>query len=145
LTVYKYLFKKGGLNLDLFSGTINKLQQSLNYSSVKNQTIASNIANADTPNYKAKNVVFNDILQNELKGSLVAKRTHPRHLPFENEQQLSYKIVQRSNTTFNHNGNNVDIDKEMAELAQNQIYYQSLVDRINGKFNTLETVIRGGR
>jgi flagellar basal-body rod protein FlgB len=131
--------------MNLFSGTINTLQQSLNYSSVKNQTIASNIANVDTPNYKAKDVVFKDILQNELSSSLAAKRTHPRHLPFDHEQRLSYQTVQRNSTTYNHNGNNVDIDKEMAELAQNQIYYQSLVDRINGKFNSLQTVIKGGR
>ncbi|WP_096269895.1 flagellar basal body rod protein FlgB [Paucisalibacillus globulus] len=131
--------------MNLFSGTINTLQQSLNYSSIKNQTIASNIANVDTPNYKAKDVVFKDVLQNELSSSIAAKRTHPRHLSFDLDQRLSYQTVQRNNTTFNHNGNNVDIDKEMAELAQNQIYYQSLVDRINGKFNSLQTVIKGGR
>ncbi|WP_010093435.1 flagellar basal body rod protein FlgB [Ornithinibacillus scapharcae] len=131
--------------MDLFSGTINTLQKSLNYASVKNQTIASNIANVDTPNYKAKDVVFKDVLQQELSGSLTAKRTHPRHIPFENDQNVSFKTIQRNNTVFNHNGNNVDIDKEMAELAQNQIYYQSLVDRLNGKFNSLQTVIRGGR
>lgn len=131
--------------MDLFSGTINTLQQSLNYASIKNQTIASNIANVDTPNYKSKEVVFKDVLQGELSNTLTAKRTSPKHLPFENEQNLSYKIVQRNNTFFNHNGNNVDIDKEMAELAENQIYYQSLVDRINGKFNSLQTVIKGGR
>ncbi|WP_047984887.1 flagellar basal body rod protein FlgB [Ornithinibacillus californiensis] len=131
--------------MDLFSGTINTLQQSLNYASVKNQTIASNISNVDTPNYKAKDVVFKDLLQQEIASSITAKRTHPRHLPFGQDQRLSYEIIQRNNTTYNHNGNNVDIDKEMAELAQNQIYYQSLVDRINGKFNSLQTVIRGGR
>jgi flagellar basal-body rod protein FlgB len=131
--------------MNLFSGTINTLQQSLNYSSIKNQTIASNIANADTPNYKAKDVEFNDILKSELSSSLTAKRTDPRHISFEQEQKSSYQFVQRNNTTFNHNGNNVDIDKEMADLAQNQIYYQSLIDRINGKFNSLQMVIKGGR
>ncbi|WP_026906113.1 flagellar basal body rod protein FlgB [Paucisalibacillus globulus] len=131
--------------MNLFSGTINTLQKSLNYSSIKNQTIASNISNADTPNYKAKDVEFNDILKSELSSSLTAKRTNARHISFEQEQKFSYQLVQRNNTTFNHNGNNVDIDKEMAELAQNQIYYQSLIDRINGKFNSLQTVIKGGR
>lgn len=131
--------------MDLFSGTINTLQKSLNYASVKNQTISSNIANVDTPNYKAKDVVFKDVLQQELAGSLIAKRTHPKHIPFENDNNSTIKTIQRNNTVYNHNGNNVDIDKEMSELAQNQIYYQSLVDRLNGKFNSLQTVIRGGR
>ncbi|MEN2766455.1 flagellar basal body rod protein FlgB [Ornithinibacillus xuwenensis] len=131
--------------MDLFGGTINTLQQSLNYASVKNQTISSNIANAETPDYKAKDVVFKDILNKELTSSITAKRTNSRHLPFENDVQSAYQVVTRNDTTYNHNGNNVDIDKEMSELAQNQIYYQSLVERLNGKFNSLQTVIKGGR
>ncbi|WP_047981276.1 flagellar basal body rod protein FlgB [Ornithinibacillus contaminans] len=131
--------------MDLFSGTINTLQQSLNYASVKNQTISSNIANVDTPNYKAKDVVFKDVLNNELQSSLTAKRTNSRHLPFENEPRQSFNVMTRNDTTYNHNGNNVDIDKEMSELAENQIYYQSLIDRLNGKFSSLQMVIKGGR
>ncbi|HAM79385.1 flagellar basal body rod protein FlgB [Ornithinibacillus bavariensis] len=131
--------------MELFGGTINTLQQSLNYASVKNQAITSNIANVDTPNYKARDVVFKDILQNEISNSITAKRTHPKHIPFSNESNQPYKIVVNQDTTYNHNGNNVDIDKQMAELAQNQIYYQSLIERINGKFNSLQTVIKGGR
>lgn len=46
--------------------------------------------------------------------------------------------------TYNHNGNSVDIDKEMTELAENQIYYQALVERINGKFNSIKSVLNGG-
>jgi flagellar basal-body rod protein FlgB len=136
---------KGGFCMDLFGGTINTLQQSLNYASVKNQTISSNIANAETPDYKAKDVVFKDVLNKELSSSITAKRTNSRHLPFENDAQSAYQVVTRNDTTYNHNGNNVDIDKEMSELAQNQIYYQSLVERLNGKFNSLQTVIKGGR
>src|SRR5690606_8096731 len=111
------------------------------YASVKNQTISSNIANVDTPNYKSKQVVFKDVLNQELSNSIDAKRTHPKHFQFEATNKLPYNIIEQKNTTFNHNGNNVDIDKEMAELAKNQIYYQSLIDRINGKFNSLQTVI----
>lgn len=131
--------------MDLFGGTINTLQQSLKYASVKNQTISANIANVDTPNYKAKDVIFKNVLQDEMANSLKAKRTNVKHIPFGDEPRLSYKVVTHNNTTYNHNGNNVDIDKEMAALAENQIYYQSLVERINGKFNSLETVIKGGR
>jgi flagellar basal-body rod protein FlgB len=131
--------------MELFGVTFNTLQQSLTYASVKNQTIASNIANVDTPNYKARDVVFKNILQNELSNSITAKRTHPKHIPFSNDPKLPYKVVVNKDTTYNHNGNNVDIDKEMSELAQNQIYYQSLVERINGKFNSLQSVIKGGR
>ncbi|MCY8282095.1 flagellar basal body rod protein FlgB, partial [Bacillus inaquosorum] len=49
------------------------------------------------------------------------------------------------NTSYQQNGNNVDVDKEMTELAQNQINYQALVERMNGKFNSLKTVLTGGK
>ncbi len=54
-------------------------------------------------------------------------------------------ITQQGNTSYQANGNNVDMDKEMADMAENQIYYEALVDRLNGKFNSLQTVIRGGK
>ena len=51
----------------------------------------------------------------------------------------------KNKSTYNHNGNSVDMDQEMAELAKNQIYYNALMERINGKFAVLQTVIRGGK
>ncbi|WP_164215454.1 flagellar basal body rod protein FlgB [Virgibacillus sp. YIM 98842] len=130
--------------MTMFGGTIHKLENSLAFASAKNQTIANNIANVDTPNYKAKNVVFKDVLHNEITQDQEAKRTHEKHLPFSNTSGSSYNVVEQRNTSYNHNGNNVDIDKEMAELAKNQIYYQALVDRLNGKFGSIQTAVRGG-
>lgn len=129
--------------MDLFGGTIQQLEQSLNYSATKNRAISSNIANIDTPNYKSKDVVFKNVLNDAMSSSVTAKRTDERHIPF-NEHNLNHQVTTKNNTTYNHNGNNVDVDKEMAELATNQIYYNSLIDRINGKFGSLQTVIRGG-
>ncbi|WP_077625066.1 flagellar basal body rod protein FlgB [Sediminibacillus massiliensis] len=130
----------------LFGKTINNLESALNYSSLKNQTISNNIANVDTPDYKAQTVQFKNVLEKEMSGEFQAKLTHPKHIPFHSNGGLSsFQVVTNPNTTYNHNGNNVDIDKEMTDLAKNQIYYQGLVDRINGKFNSLQTVIKGGR
>ncbi|SHF51422.1 flagellar basal body rod protein FlgB [Ornithinibacillus halophilus] len=131
--------------MDLFGGTVQQLQQSLNYASKKNQVISNNIANVDTPGYKAQEVVFKNVLNDKLANSLPAARTHTKHIPFNHNPSPGFQITTNNNTTYNHNGNNVDIDKEMTDLAKNQIYYQSLVDRINGKFSSLQTVIRGGR
>ncbi|WP_249869791.1 flagellar basal body rod protein FlgB [Oceanobacillus saliphilus] len=128
--------------MNLFGGTINKLERSLDYAAAKNNAISNNISNADTPGYKAQNVVFKDALHDAL--SLQAKQTNEKHIPFSTSHNYSYLITTNSNTTYNHNGNNVDIDREMTELAKNQIYYNGLVDRINGKFGSLQTVIRGG-
>jgi len=129
--------------MDLFGGTIQKLQNSLDLASAKNNTIANNIANVDTPNYKAKGVAFKEILNGELS-SLEAKRTDFRHLSFSEESSKGYRVFQKTGGSYNNNGNNVDIDKEMTELAKNQIYYQGLTDRISGKFKSIQSVLRGG-
>lgn len=129
--------------MKLFDQTIHILENSLDYSTKRNKAISNNIANVDTPNYKSQDVVFKDVL-NSAQSKLEAKRTHPKHLMFSSDMS-PFQTVTKHHTLYNHSGNNVDIDKEMAELAKNQIYYQSLVDRINGKFNSLQTVIKGGR
>lgn len=54
-------------------------------------------------------------------------------------------VINKPNVNYNENGNSVDLDKEMADMATNQIYFNALTERINGKFNTLQTVIRGGK
>lgn len=130
--------------MKLFDQTIQRLEVGLNYSAQRNEMIANNIANVDTPNYKAKDIVFKDMLNHAMKNSVQAKRTHPKHLPFTNDY-AHFQTITKKNTVYSHNGNNVDIDKEMAELGKNQIYYRALIDRINGKFNTLQTVLRGGK
>ncbi|MFZ3576600.1 flagellar basal body rod protein FlgB [Virgibacillus sp. DJP39] len=132
--------------MGLFGGTINSLENSLDYSSAKNRIISSNIANIDTPNYQSKEVNFKNVLNSAMTSTFDAKKTNPKHLSFSNESSnTSYQIRDSKDTMYNHNGNNVDVDKEMAELAKNQIYYQGLVDRLAGKFSSLQTVIRGGR
>lgn len=129
--------------MDLFSGTIGNLENSIQYASAKNNVISNNISNADTPNYKAEKVSFKSALENEMT-ELQAKTTNERHLNFGGDESSPYRVVKDTPTTYNHNGNNVDIDKEMSDLAKNQIYYNSLIDRMNGKFSSLQSVIRGG-
>ena len=130
--------------MSLFGSTIDSLHNGLNYASVKNNAISTNVANVDTPGYKTKDVVFKDVLNEELDSNLKMKQTNPKHLGRTASEGQSFETVTQNRTTYHHNGNNVDIDKEMSELAQNQIYYNSLVERLNGKFQSLQNVIRGG-
>lgn len=127
----------------LFSGNFQTLEKALDYSSLKHKTIAQNIANVDVPNYKAKDVSFKQVLAESTK-PIVANRTDSRHFKFSiSTGQLN--VYTKKNTEYNHNGNNVDIDSEMSDMAANQIYYQALIERLNGKFSTLQNVIKGGR
>lgn len=130
--------------MDLFGGTIRSLENGLNYASLKNKTIAQNIANVDTPNYKAKNVSFEKMLSDAQNSTISAKRTDYRHYDFEVKQSTP-GVYSYENYNYRSNGNGVDMDSEQASLAQNTIYYNALIERVSSKFNTLNSVIKGGR
>lgn len=130
--------------MKVIDNTMRALENSLHYSTTKNKAISNNIANVDTPNYKAQHVSFRSMLD-EASNNLNLKQTYKKHLPETNLGNRQHTIKTNNYTTYNHNGNNVDMDKEMADLAENQIFYRSLVDRLNGKFQTMQTVIRGGK
>ncbi|MDG5470283.1 flagellar basal body rod protein FlgB [Jeotgalibacillus sp. ET6] len=130
--------------MNLFSGTINQLEHGLAYSSVKQKVIAENVANVDTPGYKSKDVNFKTMLQNEINlSSSKSKTDDPRH--FDLVPSKGSVNIQLRNYSYRQNGNGVDMDKEMADLATNQIYHDALIERISGKFGSLNTVIRGGQ
>lgn len=130
--------------LDLFGGTISSLENGLSYATLNQKTIANNIANVDTPNYKAKNVSFKDILEEETSSSISAYRTDNRHYDFSITQSTP-GVSTIDSLRYRNNGNAVDMDTQQAKMAENQIYYNALIDRVNGKLNTLNTVIKGGK
>lgn len=134
--------------MKIFSNSTQQLlEQSISASSMRQKTISQNIANVDTPNYKAKKTIFEHQLSDAINSQkLSAHRTDSRHFEFGHTSRASARVVvDRNNTMFNHNGNNVDIEREMAEMAKNQIYYNALIERLNGRFNSVRTVIGGGR
>lgn len=129
--------------MSLFGGTISNLENGLNYASVRQKTIAQNIANVDTPNYKAKEVSFKDMLTEATNSGLTSNRTNSRHFEFQNEENTP-GVFSYSNLNYRENGNGVDMDDEQAKLAENAIYYNALIERVSSKFNTLNTVVKGG-
>ncbi|WP_174735001.1 flagellar basal body rod protein FlgB [Mesobacillus harenae] len=131
--------------MKLFSGSISTLENALNYSSLKQKVISQNIANVDTPNYKAKDASFKASFDEALGRSLSANRTDLRHIEFKQHPVSQARITSQNNVQYNHNGNSVDLDKEMTDLAENQIYHNAVIERISGKFNSLQSVIRGGK
>lgn len=127
--------------MDLFGNTpISSLQKALDGTSMAQSVNAQNIANVDTPNYKAKRVVFND----ELQSAFQARRTDPRHLSFSGSTGGA-KIVTDNSHAIQNNGNNVDMDSEMVDLAKNQIAYQAYSEAISRKFNEWKIVLKGGQ
>ena len=130
--------------MKLFSDIFTSLEQGLQYSTIKQKVISDNIANVDTPNYKAKSVTFQDTLQ-QATLEIQAYRTDDRHYSFSANANKSPVIEAKSALVYNNSGNSVDMDKEMADLAKNQIYYNALIDRLSSKFSSLQNVIKGGQ
>lgn len=130
--------------MNIYGSTISLLERGLNYSSAKGKAISQNIANVDTPNYKAQSVSFKELLHESSTSPIKAFRTNELHIDFSS-RALQKSGFNSSDFRYRHNGNGVDMEKEQADLAANQIYYNALVDRLNGKFNTLQNVIKGGR
>ncbi|KMJ58633.1 flagellar basal body rod protein FlgB [Bacillus sp. LL01] len=128
--------------MKIFSTSIVALEKGIQYSGNKHKAISHNIANVDTPNFKRKDVRpnFGETFQRALQSN----RTDIRHREFSGITNDSFRINKTAHS-YSHNGNNVDIDKEMSDLAENQIYYYTLIDQMNGKFQSLQSVIKGGR
>lgn len=128
--------------------TINILQKALDASWIRNKVIANNIANADTPNYKAYRVEFEEHLKRAIDANrLPGTPSHPRHLPMDAQSldRVAPRIVRDENISIRLDGNNVNIDVETARLAENTILYQALVDQLSSKVARLRTVINEGR
>jgi len=122
---------------------INLLEKFLNYCSIKNQIINKNIANSDTENYHRQDVEFSGTFNEQLNSLL--KVTEPQHIrTFQNPNQNDFEITEEKPDGYLINGNNVDIEKEMAELAKNTLNYRFASKKISDYFKTLQSVIKGG-
>lgn len=113
--------------------TYDLLKGALDVSSMRQDAISSNLANINTSDYKASRVVFNNHLA-EAKNSVRMIHTNEGHITPGD----SLAITEEQRDTFvQDNGNNVDIDFEMAELAANSIYYDSVVSQLNAKYQMM--------
>jgi flagellar basal-body rod protein FlgB len=123
----------------------------MDVSLLRQDVIANNIANSDTPNFKRSEVNFETALKDALESEQRTRRSFPaaltdeRHVPFE--RPVDYRNVQPRRvldyqTTAKNNGNNVDIEQESMELLNNQLLYTLMSDALRAKFSQLNLVLR---
>ncbi|GAB6088245.1 flagellar basal body rod protein FlgB [Alkaliphilus crotonatoxidans] len=127
---------------------IDLLDKALDASWKRNEVIANNMANAQTPNFKRSEVEFETLLKDFLtKDKLPGVVTHDNHIPigFTNIDQLNHKVVTLDKYSTRLDGNNVDVDVEMAEEAKNTITYYTLLDQMNSHFRRLRLAINEGK
>ena len=132
----------------LFNQTISMLAKSLDLRSLNQRVLASNIANMDTPNYKAVELEVADEMNREKKSNpgISLVRTHVNHLPVKNSamNRVKLKTAQAPDFSLRGDGNTVDVDRAMAKLAENTILYNAATKLISSKFKGLKNAIKGG-
>lgn len=110
----------------------------LDYLKVKDHTIVSNIANAETPFYKRLKV---ELLNTS--DEIPLKVTSPQHISNKPINPFAYKIVQDKSGLVGADGNNVSLEKEIVELEKTALKYETVMKFIQGNFGSLDMVIKG--
>lgn len=112
----------------------------------RTEIIANNIANADTPNFQARDLDFKSILegvQSASQANLPMQKTHLQHQSSIAEPDFAADLMYRNPTQPAVDGNTVDVQEEMARYTENALAYQASFDFLNRKFKGLERAIKG--
>lgn len=122
--------------------------QALRVRDQRQQVLASNIANADTPNYKARDLDFKSALQGALKGASAAggttlATTTAGHLAGKPGLGAEAGLLYRTPAQGSVDGNTVDMDAERAAFADNAIHYEFNLNRLSSQIKGLLSVIQG--
>jgi len=124
---------------------VNLYEQALYVRSRRTGFISSNIANADTPNYKAQDIDFKSVLRNVADEDSASrlKTTSERHLQPAGGSAFDAEVLYRQPFQASIDGNTVDPQIEKAEFAQNAVQYQASLDFLGGRFKGLTSAIKG--
>lgn len=118
---------------------INVLDRAADASWTRNDVLANNIANADTPGYKRKDVQFESYLSDAVAGTDSLDATVAA---MDLNQLNATTYTEQAGLSYRMDGNNVDISTENVELAKNQLKYYTLMNSINQEFSRLKSALR---
>lgn len=125
--------------------TLGMLEKLVGYTSLKQKVINKNIANLSTESYVREEVSFQDFLSGSANNNL--NITSQKHITPQKPSGLenNLNVVKNSAGDMYSGVNNVDIEKEMADLAENTILFKFAVRKLSGYFKNVQSVIKGGR
>jgi flagellar basal-body rod protein FlgB len=129
----------------IFDRTVDGLNKAMDLSWRKNKVLVANVANAETPQYKAVSMQFGQELEQAFLKQAPEQmiRTNPNHLEISTASTAKY-APDLSGVT-KPDGNNVDIDRQMVALAQNSSDYANAAQLIRRQIGLVKTAIREGR
>jgi len=126
------------------------MEAALYTAEARQRVITNNIANAETPNFKRSELLFEEIIANAMNESnrLEGKRTNDKHIPIGANRSIvpTAKLETDHLTAMNSTtNNNVDLDAEMTLLAKNQLNYNLYVQQVNHDLSMMRIAITGGK
>ena len=147
---------------------VDLLQRGLSAAWTRNAVIRNNIANVETPGFKASDVEFESLLAQSLYGGTGFKgaktntnhidigpydrfkgaMTHKGHIKIGNHGEffdITPQVIRREGLSMRMDGNNVDVESENVKLAQNSLYYNTLLEKMNSELRRLKLAITEGR
>lgn len=124
----------------LFDTTLSTLERGLAYAARRHDVIARNVANLETPGYRAEDVVFDDALR-PLMASMPAQPVGGV-LP-DAPPGRPVQLIYSSDGPAGANGNDVQLDKQMARLSENALFHNALVQILAGQLNAVKQAISG--
>lgn len=123
--------------------TYNLIKKALDASNVRAAATENNIANVNTKGYKSYHVSFEDSLKDSVN-NLEMRTTRDKHMQ-NDDKYGTIGINQDETTSMKSDGNNVDIDYEMTELASNYLMYSALTSQLDTRYAINRYVIEGGK
>ncbi|MCM2678935.1 flagellar basal body rod protein FlgB [Echinimonas agarilytica] len=128
-----------------FDNALGIHQHTLGVRSQRAEVLASNMANADTPNYKARDIDFQTALsraQSNQSGRQSLARTNERHIAMSSEMtpEMKFRVPNQPDTG---DGNTVDVQAERNNYLQNSLEYQASVQFLGSKFKGLTKALKG--
>jgi flagellar basal-body rod protein FlgB len=133
----------------LFDKTTDALGAAIQFRMLKHNITATNIANAETPGFKAKKVDFEEALSRavDIHGLGAMSVDNPDHFPVNGNSisKVRADVYDNPDVAVNNDGNTVDLEREMAELAENNIVYEAAIQLINKKLGGLAYAATEGR
>ena len=122
-----------------FDGAVEHLTRGLAFATRRHEVLTQNIANVETPGYRARDLVFEALLR-----PVRQVAADPGGAPLAaNPADRPARVVYSADSAPNPDGNDVNLDRQMARLAENTLFHHALVQMLAGQFNALKQSISG--
>ena len=123
---------------------IGLLESVLDVRANRHKVLAENVANMDTPGYRAKSLDFQKILRARIGEGVTLNATQPGHIKLEDLDDSIVYSTKGGGREQGLDGNTVNIEEEMVKIAENNLMYNTAAQVISAEFRGIKSAIKGG-